>query len=364
LSTRGDRGGGGGAPVSSRRRGRALAGLRVGRRRPSGGERLLAVRALPDDRTSVPSLLRATGDPSIDVARAALGRLASLGGPAEAAVLRERLLRVDVALVADHARALRALGDAASSDLCREGLRAADVGVRLSAAIALRELADARGGDALREAVRDPVAGVRRAALEALAGLGPDERNAGAAQALLCDPAADVRRAALRTVVAIAVEPGPRIRPCAADPASAVRVELARHVGSLEPDTVTRLVSDPDWDVREAIAWALVSSPRPDTVPGLIELLADPDRRVRRAACRAAGAAGAEAAVDRLLAALGDESILVRDESLAALRAILGPGLSRRLAAALATPDIPARVATCTCSDASVGRTPPRLWPA
>ncbi|MEX0674750.1 MAG: HEAT repeat domain-containing protein, partial [Gaiellaceae bacterium] len=207
-------------------------------------ERLRDVRALPADRSACPALLAAAGDPSPDVARAALERLARLGGAEEAARLRAGLIDADLGLVPDVARTLRALGDERAAAVALAALREPRLSKRLAAATALRELVDPRARDALLGALRDPIAGVRRLAAGGLARLGEDELTERALARLLDDTDAWVRAAAVEALAAVAADPDLRLEPALADPEPSVRRVLARLAGRLGRGLVTPLHAD------------------------------------------------------------------------------------------------------------------------
>jgi len=203
---------------------------------------------------SASELTSALGDPSPDVARAAIVRLVEVEGPRAAVPLRERLLSSDPGLVPDLARALERIGDPTVVDVAIAGLRSERYSKRLAAARTLEALADERAAEALRAALRDPIAGVRAAMLGALAELGANEHTAVECSVLLSDPDAQVRLAAIRTVARTARRPGRFLAAAAHDPDPRVRLELGHYSASLPADAARSLLSDPDLRVREAAA--------------------------------------------------------------------------------------------------------------
>jgi HEAT repeat protein len=295
---------------------------------------------LPEDATSCEALLAATEDPSLDVARKALARLARLGGEQEAESLRARLLEVDLGLVPDFAATLRALGDGDAAAVARRGLADPSPTVRIAAALALRELRDPDSAPALRRAARDPVAGVRRFALEALGNLGRGAENGTTCVHALKDPDPEVRAAAVRMLGKIAAHPDARLRSASDDPAPSVRRELARLSSRLGDALVRSLVvEDPDADVRAAALWRLVDAPRASLFGACLAGADDPEWRVRWAAVRALGAVRDERGKKRLLSSLLDRHEKVRAAAARALGEIFGPRLADALASELSTPD-------------------------
>jgi HEAT repeat protein len=145
-------------------------------------------------------LIQALDDPSPEVARVAVARLAELGTTDAAQWLRDRLLSSSLSMVADIARALRRSGDPIVVDVAIAGLREQRYTRRLAAARALAAIADRRAVDALRAALHDPIAGVRVAVLEALGQFGLSETTATESAPLLADPECHVRRTAVRAI--------------------------------------------------------------------------------------------------------------------------------------------------------------------
>jgi HEAT repeat protein len=311
------------------------------RRRPSmrsePGDRLRAVRALPDAPASLQPLLEALEDPSPEVVKAALARLPRYAGPMDAEYLRERLLTVDLSVIRDWAAALLAMGDPISVITAIRGLRATSVGTRIAAAVALGELCDPRAVIPLIDALADPIAGVRRCAVESLAMLGPNPGSAEACRRMLLDEEAGVRTAAVDAVVGLAAdsELDRWLRPVLDDPSLRVRRRLGDHAGCIGRLMVSRLLTDPQPDVRTAAAWSFEHTPRTDVADLLAARLRDAAWTVRRAACRALGATRDRAAAADLLPMLDDPHPTVRSAALNALTDVCGGGLARTLGAAL-----------------------------
>lgn len=301
-----------------------MISLHVPRRRPDATARLEALIGLPREPSSCASLLEAAEDPYLQVARAALARLAELGGPEEARVLRERLLDADLALIPAIATTLRALRDERIVELAREGLRDEVLSRRLAAALTLRELADDATSPALVSALRDPIAAVRRSALDALAALSPSCAGENECARMLSDHDSSVRAAAVRALLRLSREPQRHLRGRLTDAGKNVRLELARACAVLDDEMVHALMDDIEPDVREHVAWALVEAPRETLVPSLVAALADPDWSVRRAAARALGAAGEASAATPLIDALVDAHALVRAAALRSLQDLFG----------------------------------------
>jgi HEAT repeat protein len=303
------------------------------------GVRRARLAGLPCDRTSCANLLEATTDPSLEVARFALARLAELGGPEEASTLRSRLLDFDLALVPAVVTTLRALGDTSVSVVAVEGLKAPALSQRLAAGIALRELADDRARASLLAALRDPIAGVRLRVLDALAVLPAGAQIEEACSAMLSDGDRGVREAAVRALLRVSHDPERHALAILADSSKSVRRELARASSRFSDEVVRSLLTDTHFDVRETTAWALANAPRETLVPDLVSRLDDPEWSVRRAAARALGAAHQPAAVSPLISHLCDPSLIVRAASLRSLREIAGGSLDETLASHLNAAD-------------------------
>jgi len=285
---------------------------------------LRAVHALRAEPSSCPALLEAARDPSLQVATAALERLQTLGGPREAAVLRERLLSVDVALVAAYARTLKVLRDEHATAAACAGLAEPSQARRQAAAIALRELTDERSRPALLDALSDPAASVRRTSLEALARLAPDPRTERACARALADRDDAVRAAAVRTLASIATSPGLLLRPLTSDPSTTVRRQVARAGTTLADETLWILSGDEHADVRAELLRTLRRHPRAQLTPQVIAALSDVSWHVRHRACRALAAAEDRRARAPLIRTLLDAHPLVRAEALRALQQAFG----------------------------------------
>ena len=314
--------------------------MRIRRHRSQGaepGDRLRAVRALPESSASLQPLLEAVQDPSPEVAKAALDRLTRYAGPADAAYLRERLLAADLSVIREWAAALAAMGDPISVMTAVRGLRAESVGTRIAAAVALGELCDPRAVPPLVDALGDPIAGVRRCAVESLAMLGRNPGSAKACRRMLLDEDAGVRTAAVDAVVGIAEdsELDRWLRPVLDDPSLRVRRRLADHACCLGRLIVSRLLTDPQPDVRTGAAWSFERFPRADVADLLIDRLQDGAWTVRRAACRALGATREPTAAADLLPVLDDPDPTVRSAALHALTDLCRDGLARTIGAAL-----------------------------
>jgi HEAT repeat protein len=124
------------------------------RHRLDPSERLRRVLSLPAEHASCAPLLAAVADVSLDVARAALRRLAPLAGRAEIDALRSEMLELDIGIIRDVAAALRELGDAGASRLAVAALEDESGFKRQKAAVALRELRDPKNKRALAYGAR------------------------------------------------------------------------------------------------------------------------------------------------------------------------------------------------------------------
>ena len=306
------------------------------RRPATPTERLRAVRVLPAEAGSIPLLLDALDDPSADIVREALDRLAAVAGPTEAGVLRARLLGVDLAVLRDWAAALRRIGDApASIAVAAAGLRAEDTATRLTAAIALGELGDRAAVPPLAGALRDAIAGVRRSALLSLARLGGPPETGRACARMLYDVDDGVRAAAVEALTVLSRRLDEDLRPALDDPSVRVRRQLGDHAALLQPQGVGRLLADSNPDVRAAAAWSAARHPRPDLAPTLVAHLADPAWEVRRALCRAIGATGDRSAVRALVPVLADRNPTVRAAALNVLSELPGDEFGALIAGSL-----------------------------
>ena len=235
---------------------------------------------------STAQVIDALDDPSVEVARAAVTRLAELDGSCAVSALRERLLNSDLSLVADIARTLRGCGDPTVIDLAITGLGQQPYTRRLAAARALAALADRRSADPLRAGLHDPVAGVR---VGVLAALGPSEATTSECAPLLADPDANVRRAAVSAIVRTSRRPGTHVSGAARDPDRVVRLEVARHLARLSDESARSLLTDPDLRVREAGARGAGIRQVGQLAAMLVE---DPSDDVRRAAAQTLGDSG------------------------------------------------------------------------
>jgi len=317
--------------------------LRRARRPATPEERLTAVRGLGARSASIPALLRALDDPSPDIVREALRRLSEVGGPAEADVLRERLLMVDLAVLRDWAAALRRLGDASASiAVCVAGLRAERTGTRLAGAIALGELGDTAALTPLLGALRDTVAGVRRSALLSIAGLGGPPEIGRPCAAMLFDVDDGVRAVAVDALTSVSAQLDADLRPALDDPSPRVRRRVGDHAATLRAETVSRLLADPNADVRATTAWSLTHHSRPDLAAVLVAHLSDTVWEVRRALCRALAATGDADAVAALIPRLADDHPTVRAAALNVLADMPGDALGTAIARSL--PGSPARL--------------------
>ncbi len=280
-------------------------------------------------------IVGALQDPSPEVARAAIVRLVELDGPRAAGVLRARLLIADLQVVADVAAALRALGDIDAVGVAIGGLSDESYPRRLAGARALGVLGDPRAREPLRRSLRDEIAGVRMAALDALGKLEPDEDTALACLPLLTDPNSQVRTAAVRAVACLAPTRLAAASALAEDPDCLVRLEVARHVGSIAGSASQRLFADSDAGVREAAALAA----GPQHAEMLARLLAtDANDNVRRAAARTLGGCDAGVAADGLVGGIEDPDAVVRAAALHALeRSLTRRGAVARLSRELAS---------------------------
>ncbi len=289
------------------------------RRRHDASARLEAVLALPAERSSIAALLTAGSDPSPDVARAALRRLATLAGAAEAPVLRKLLLSCDLALATDVAKTLRAIGDRETIELALSALRNEHYPARIAAANTLAVYAELSTASALGAALRDPIGGVRAAALAGLARIGVDSDTAETCASLLDDKLPFVRIAAIR---AIAASPRGGELLCTAvdDRDPQVRQELARYSHMLSIDAARSLLSDHDPHVREAAVQGAGLAQLRD----LYRLLTgDPRSDVRLAAAKLLGVLGDQRAVAALITALADPDAIVAAGALSSLRTLL-----------------------------------------
>ncbi len=298
---------------------RALAVLHSHELEPSA--RLLALRGLSGDASSLHSLLEATSDPSPDIVRTALRRIADIGGASPIVEdLRTRMLDADPALTADFAVTLASLGDLAAGEIAVQALRKGTPHRRLAAATALTVLAIPEQVPALIEGLGDPLAGVRWRVLEALAKVGSSD-DAQTCARLLADADPFVRTAAVETVAKLDPHPGPTLEGLIADGAPQVRRALGRRLYLLGEASAELLLVDRHRAVREA-AIASAQSAQAKTLIGLLQ--GDPVVEVRMAAAQRLAELGIEAGQLALVNALTDKSAMVRSAALASLRDALG----------------------------------------
>jgi HEAT repeat protein len=282
-------------------------------------------------------LLAAVNDPSLDVARAALERLARLGDPRLAEALRQRLFSVDIGLAPDCARVLRALGDRESTAVASGRLADPLPSIRKTAAIILGELADSAARRVLQAALADPNASVRASVIGALGRLPAEDATLAAVARTLDDADMTVRASAVDAIARLAAAPGRFLSAASADPSAAVRRHLARVASRLDQPLVTALAGDGDADVRAELASALAVAPRRELVPLLAHLLRDRSTEVRRNACSALIAAGDVTACPDLVPALADPDRVVRERALRGLRELLGDAVLDTLSDAAPT---------------------------
>jgi HEAT repeat protein len=292
------------------------------------------------------ALLAAAHDPSVDVARRALGWLAHDGGPAERRALRDLVWTCDPMLVTDVAGALRALGDRDTVDVAIGRLAERPTAERCRAARVLERFADRRASSALRAALDDEDASVRCAALDALARLGTNAGVARDAARLIADSDGEVRRRAVRTVGRASRRPADAVRGALQDPLPAVRREAAALATRLDGSEVRALLDDNDPHVRAAVA---AHAGRSSMTALASALACDPHPAVRLAAAQTLGQiGGGNAATALVSAALDDREPTVRARALrlagdvlphprlvAALRAELALGGAHRREMAL-----------------------------
>jgi len=308
-------------------------------RRPADPDaRLRAVHSViadPADQTSVLPLVQAVEDPSLDVARAALRRLATLAGPTETAMLRHRLLDLDIGLVGDVAATLVKLSDRDAVDVVVAGLRFGSPMRRHKAALAARELRAPSARHALLQALADVTTPVRRVALEALSRLPPDAQTVSAARRCLRDRDAAVRSAAIGAVAALDRDAAQTLATLVVDAEPRVRTALAAAAANLDADTIITLLGDEEPGVRQQTLRTLSRKPRPGVGRSLNHALTDANWHVRRAACDAIAAARTPNAASVLITALIDSHPAVRGRALVALEQLLGPQLDPTLEQAL-----------------------------
>jgi HEAT repeat protein len=287
---------------------------------PEPDARLRDLRALPEGARSLPALLEATSDPSPDVARVALRRLADSGDAAVAAELRVRMLEADPDLTADFATTLASLGDSGAGELASQALARGGPHRRIAAATALAILAVPEQAPALRAALADSLSAVRFRVLEALRRAG-SRADAAACARLLADPDPSVRTAAVEAVSKLDPGRAQDLERLVSDHAPQVRQALAKRLGLLGEASAELLLSDRHRAVREAA----IAASRPAQAGTLVRLLeGDPVIEVRMAAARRLAEMGIEAGRGALVEALADPSPMVRTAALSSLREALG----------------------------------------
>jgi HEAT repeat protein len=307
-----------------------------------GTGRLRALYALPEERASVPALLAAVEDISLDVCRVALRRLVPLAGPAERDALRGRLLELDIGIVGDVAAALRELHDQDASLVAAEGLRSSSTARRQKAALALRELHDPSSATVLLGALADSHVPVRRLAIEGLAELPPTPKMVSAFRKALADVDDSVRAAAVHATARRDPEAAATLQPLADDRAASVRDAAASVSCALACETIERLLEDQTEKVRVTALSALVECPKQVPLTELLRCLTAESWHVRRAAGDVVGAAGGPQAERALIARLLDQRLDVRGRALVALERCCGERLTAVLESAL--PDAKSRL--------------------
>jgi UDPglucose--hexose-1-phosphate uridylyltransferase len=284
-------------------------------------------------------LLAAVADVSLDMARAALRRLAPLAGPAEIDALRSQMLELDIGVVGDVAAALRVLGDAGASRVAVAALEDESGFKRQKAAVALRELRDPKTREPVHAALHDAEAAVRRSAVDVLGQLTPNRDTTEALESMLHDRDPSVRAAAVTALAALDESAAASLQPAVVDSHARVRRAAAAASARLNRESVRVLIGDPDADVRAEVLWALAASPRIQLVEVVAASVGDDSWHVRRAGCHALGASGLAVAKDPLLQALVDPHPMVRAAALGALESLLDERLVEELAAELRRPD-------------------------
>jgi HEAT repeat protein len=282
--------------------------------------KMLALRQLRDGPESLAELLAAAEDPSPEIVREALRRLARSGDPDVAARLRALLLEADPGLTGDFAAALAVLGDDEAAALAARALVEGRPHRRIAAATALEVLAASREIPALLSALRDPLAAVRSRCLQTLVRIGADIDAPACAQ-LLADTDASVRTAAVEAVAALAPEAAANLEKLVDDNSPAVRRALARRLSLLSETTGERLLRDHHRLVREA---AIGAAGREHAAILIDHLHRDAVAEVRMAAARRLAEMRVEAGCAALIVSLADRSPIVRVAALGALRQAVG----------------------------------------
>jgi len=308
---------------------------RVSFRNPGGLDATQRLRAV-EAAVSSQELINALDDASPEVVRVAIRRLVELDRVRAAKALRLRVFDVDLALVADFAKALQRIGDDQILVIAIEALEDGRSTRRLAAIRAIGALRDERAVQALRAALDDDVAGVRAGALGALAQLagGAGIPSGADCARLVSDPVPHVRVAAVRAVARLVAHPGPMLAPAVHDEDRVVRLAVAQYAASLPQGAARVLLEDPEARVREA---AVRGAGKRELGALAVLLIDDPARDVRRAAARALGDMRDERAVELLLPSIEDPDSLVRAAVLHGLEDLLGrEGVVRRLCDELA----------------------------
>ena len=309
--------------------------------RADASQRLLAVRALPVTAASLEALVAAAHDPTVEVAREAIGRLIALGEPARRA-LRQLVWAAEPVLTDQLAHGLAGLHDPDPIGEARVRLRSPRYSERVAAVAVLDAYADPANASLLRDAATDEIAAVRHRALIAIRRLPNAPENRTLARDALTDRDPQVRGAAVAAVAALSTEPGRHLADVVADPNAGVRRELARVAAKLTPETTRRLLADEDDHVRELVAEHAGAQ--------ALDALCDALRRDRRPAVRQLAARRLAAlrieATAVLIDALGDSDAIVRAAATRSLSE-LHPRrqLLERLAAAACDRDRPGRPA-------------------
>jgi HEAT repeat protein len=314
---------------------------------PEATGRLVRIRGLLAEEGSLDELLAATGDVSIEVVREALARLARLGAPSAAQVLRWRIWRADPSLVGDFARCIAALGD---RDAIEEALTILEArgddgslyGERVAALALLGAFADPATIPTIRGALEDRMAAVRQTALAVLRRFLADAATQRAVIARLADCDPQVRAAAAASVYALCPDPSALLQELAGDESSIVRAAVARAAARLGEKPSRLLLEDRQIGVRELTAEHAGACA---VVPLARAMRRDSSQPVRQAAARRLGELHAEQATAELLDALADPNSVIRVIVLGSLEAIHGSRLPGLLLDAIRDPGCEERAA-------------------